>query len=91
MSKKNIKEAISSVFAPPTPKEKTTRMARNFCITQILFLAVCIYAAVLRYVTVCALCILAEYFEWRFFSLSIRLRRYDEEIEEKEKRKVKHA
>ena len=70
-------------------KNKTFRMARDFCALQVVLMGICIYCVFNRLVEIAMLCILVEFLEWRFFSLSMRLRRGEEEREERQALKEK--
>lgn len=80
---KDLRQGTGKLFRPRSPKERTVRKAVDFCVVQVALLIFCIFGMTQRWTTLQMLCILAELFEWRFFSLSIRLRRYEEETEEK--------
>lgn len=76
-------DKVKEVFKPKTGKAKTIRMARNFCAFELTCCVIAVYCSLNSYWTYTALAILAELFEWRFFSLSLRLRRYEEKTENK--------
>ena len=76
-----VREGFAKAFSPRKGRAKTVSMARDFCVLQ----AVCCIAAVVfasrLYWTYAMLAVLVQLFEWRFFSLSLRLRRYEEKGE----------
>lgn len=78
-------DKLKGAFKPKTGKAKTIRMARDFCAFQIVCCIVAVYCSLNSYWTISALAILTELFEWRFFSLSLRLRRYEEKGETQNK------
>lgn len=80
---KDVKKMAGNLFRPRSPKEKTMRKAVDFCVMQIVLVVLCAIGIKMRWTTLQMLCILAEIFEWRFFSISLRLRRYEEETEER--------
>jgi hypothetical protein len=83
----NVKEKVKDAFKPKTGKAKTMRMARDFCVLEVLCCILAVYFSVKGAWTYTALAIIAEFFEWRFFSLSLRLRRYEERDEQKSEKR----
>lgn len=81
MKKVKFKESLADAFKPKKGWAKTFRLVRNFCITQVMCLVIAIVCSFGKYYTYAVLAILAEIFEWRFFSLSLRLRKYEEKDE----------
>lgn len=76
-------EKLKEAFKPKTGKAKTFRMARDFCVLQVVCCIIAVYCSFNSLWTYSALAVLVELFEWRFFSLSLRLRRYEEKDEAK--------
>lgn len=79
----NVKERFRNAFKPKTGKAKTMRIARDFCVLEAVCCILAVYFSIKGLWTYTALAILTEFFEWRFFSLSLRLRRYEEKDEQK--------
>jgi len=87
MSKGGLGRKLKEALRPATGKKKTFRMARDFCAFQVFLAALSIWSIANRWITVCAMCILAEFMEARIFMLSLRLRRTEEPAEEKQESK----
>lgn len=85
-----IDKAIQDLKKTRIGKNKTFRMARDFCALQAVLAGVSIYCIFSRFLELAMFCFIVQFLEWRFFSLSMRLRRGEEDREElkalKEKR-----